>query len=176
MLIPITCLDAKHWGGVHYYFTRARQGLHEGRATEETISSQVGRTPWSAADPPAGPFEPSTGRLETRRVQGPRDPGSPPANLPPMAFDEDVATVAMYPTVRHPMGMRMWRLNPGAGGPHVGVTVPTMVSGRPDIAGPGGGNSGFNHGGGWCNFYKHVGGESAKRERRRKNAGNKTFT
>jgi hypothetical protein len=45
-----------------------------------------------------------------------------------MAFDEHVATVAMFPTMVHPVRMPMRRSHPYARNPYVRVSIPAMIT------------------------------------------------
>jgi hypothetical protein len=61
---------------------------------------------------------------------------SPPENcelaLAPVAFDPDIASVAMIPAAWDPAGVGMRRGNVLTRNPDVGMTVPAMVAGMPD--------------------------------------------
>ncbi len=55
------------------------------------------------------------------------------ALLAPVTLYENVAVMAMLPTGRDPDSALAGRKFPSAGLPHVGVTVPPMISANPDV-------------------------------------------
>src|ERR1051326_2719869 len=54
--------------------------------------------------------------------------------LAPMAFHEDPSAFLVNPVMRDPAAVWLRRLFPPSRGPDVGVAVPTLVPGNPDVA------------------------------------------
>jgi hypothetical protein len=65
-----------------------------------------------------------------------------------VAFDQNVAAIAMHPMMGDPTLAMMGRTVPAAGNPDVMGAVPAVVAIDPDEFRAGAGGAGFNNGGG----------------------------
>jgi hypothetical protein len=82
-----------------------------------------------------------------------------------VAFDENVATTAMYPVMGNPMRAVMRRTIPAARGPDVAIAIPAMVTVDPDEFSTGTRTAGFNDRRGWShlNIYLRKRGDRGER-------------
>jgi hypothetical protein len=69
-------------------------------------------------------------------------------------FHQDVAALAVFPFVGNPDGVRARWLLPSASDPDVGVSVPAMIAGDPDIFATRTNRTLFNHRVRWRNRYE----------------------
>jgi hypothetical protein len=67
--------------------------------------------------------------------------------LAPVAFDEHIASTAMYPVMGHPMCMAVRRTIPSARRPDIAVAIPAMIAINPFIFGTGAWAASFDDGG-----------------------------
>jgi hypothetical protein len=91
------------------------------------------------------------------------------ADLAPMPLDQNPAVSMVPPSMCHPVGMVPWRPFPPSRAPDVGVAIPTMVPGDPNIFTAGRRPPPFDYSMGWPDANHNIARRSAEGQRARKN-------
>ena len=96
--------------------------------------------------------------------------------LAPVPFHQNVTSAAVNPVVFHPSGVRARRQFPSSWDPHIGIAIPTMVAGDPNMIPAGSHSTPLNDLMRWSNPNYNLGSRGAEGQPNSENESNQTLT